>query len=100
MTPAEFWASVRPSGKTAEQELVELWERMRNCVRPADRNTTTFAAAGGAATPGGPGSQISMSEWLRRFQPGPSPVEVAVDDAIAKRKARRKREEELLLLLS
>lgn len=31
MTPAEFWGSIRASGLTAEQELVELWERMRDC---------------------------------------------------------------------
>lgn len=30
-TAAEFWNSVRPSGLTAEQELIAFWERMRDC---------------------------------------------------------------------
>lgn len=101
MTPAEFWGSIQASGKTAEQELVELWERLRNCVRPEDRNQTITASSGGGVMPGGPGSQISMTEWLRRMQPQASPVEQLVDDAIARRQARRKkRNQQLLLLLS
>lgn len=31
---ADFWSSIRPSGLTAEQELVELWTRLRDCTRP------------------------------------------------------------------
>ena len=31
MTAAEFWNQVRPSGLTAEQELIAFWERMRDC---------------------------------------------------------------------
>jgi hypothetical protein len=33
ISPAEFWGSVRPSGMTAEAELVELWTRLRDCNR-------------------------------------------------------------------
>jgi hypothetical protein len=41
ISPAEFWGSIRPSGMTAEAELVELWERLRDCNR----------AGGGAGMP-------------------------------------------------
>lgn len=27
----EFWKTLRPSGLTGEQELVEFWQRMRDC---------------------------------------------------------------------
>lgn len=33
MTPAEFWGSIRAGGLTAEEELVEFWRRMRDCIK-------------------------------------------------------------------
>lgn len=30
-TAEEFWNKVQPSGLTAEQELIEFWQRMLDC---------------------------------------------------------------------
>lgn len=40
MTAEEFWSEVRPSGLTAEQELVAFWTRMRDCPCGGHKHAT------------------------------------------------------------
>jgi len=46
---------------------------------------------GGSVMPGGPGSQISQSEWLRRSAPAPTLVDQAVENRSNARDERRRR---------
>ena len=101
-TAAEFWNTVMASGLTAEQELVGLWQRLRDCT--PRRKAPMFPGA--SVSPGGPGSQISLREWQRRFgtqvapELEPEPLINQLQTARDALRKRRKRQLQTLLLLA
>jgi len=65
LTAYDFWNSVRPSGLTAEEELVELWQRLRDCV-PREDNVSLVPWSQARWVRGWPKVHIPVPPYLEQ----------------------------------